>query len=140
MKWLLALLSGVLGLVCVSCGSPTMTTSSPARPETSPAAPSQQVLLDVKGSGSNTTQKFSAAGDWNLEWSYDCTAGLSLSDGQCSFIVHIKDSSSSFSRNQGVTQLAKKGQGVEHYHAGGTFYLEVQLCCVQGSWAVKVIG
>jgi hypothetical protein len=145
-KRLVAVLTGALVAIVLtaessSCGGPAVTTSSPAAPATAAPVPSPQVLLDITGAGSNTTQKFSAASDWDLAWSFDCTAALSLPDGQCSFIVHVKDSAGNFAAgNQGVSQLAKTNQGIEHYHVGGTFYLEIQLCCVQGTWAVKVTG
>lgn len=145
-KRLLAILGGALVFVVLtaeasSCGSSAVSTSSPAAAATAAPVPSPQVLLDITGAGSNTTQKFSAASDWDLAWSFDCTAAISLPDGVCSFIVNVKDSTGHFAPgNQGVSQLAKAKNGIEHFHVGGTFYLEVQLCCVQGTWAVKVTG
>ncbi len=144
-KRLVAVLTGALVAMMLtaessSCGGPAVTSSSPAAPDTAAASASPQVLLDIKGSGNNTTQKFAAAGDWDLAWTFDCTKGLTLPDGVCSFIVTVKDSSGSRSGNQGVNQVAKKDNGVEHFHIGGTFYLEIGLCCVKGNWAVKVTG
>jgi hypothetical protein len=109
-------------------------------------AASPQVLLDLHGSGTKTTEKFTAAADWDLQWSYDCTAGLGQngvipSGYHCSFIVHIVQPDGHASlENQGVNQLGVKDQSVEHYHAGGTFYLQVQVCCSDNSWTVQVIG
>src|SRR2546421_9792644 len=45
---------------------PTQTNSAPAK--------QPQVLLDLTGKGTKTTQKFTAASDWDLNWSYDCTS------------------------------------------------------------------
>jgi hypothetical protein len=114
--------------------------------QTPAVAASPQVLLDVHGSGDKSTEKFTAAADWDLAWSYDCTAGLTRNGAipsgyHCSFIVHIKQPDGHFSlENQGVSQLGVKDQSVEHYHTGGTFYLEVQVCCSDNSWSVRVTG
>ena len=128
----------------MSCGQPP--TSSPAAPDTTVAAAAPQLLLDLQGSGTKSTQTFTAAANWDLQWSYDCTAGLT-SDGaiptgyHCSFIVHTADVSGHLVPGiLSVNQLGVKDQGVEHYHQGGTFYLEVQICCADSSWAVKVTG
>jgi hypothetical protein len=111
--------------VASSCGGQTVTTSSPAAPATAAVVASPQVLLDIKGSGTNTTQKFSAANDWDLQWTYDCTAFVGgVAGGHGNFIVDVRDSDGSSSQNQGVNQLGVKDQGVEHFHVGGTFYLE----------------
>jgi hypothetical protein len=137
-----AVVAAVLSMLVSGCGSPTSAPSTQGQV----ASPSPQVLLDLKGSGTKTTEKFTAAGDWDLEWSYDCTAGL-IQNGvvpsgyHCSFIVHVKQPDGHFSaENQGVSQLGVKDQGVENYHTGGTFYLEVQVCCSDNSWTIKVTG
>jgi hypothetical protein len=132
------LLTITVGLL--ACGeSPT---GSAAQTPTVAATP--QVLLDIQGSGSKTTEKFTVASDWDLHWSYDCTAGLTRggvipSGYHCSFIVHVKQPDGHFSsENQGVNQLGVKDQSVEHYHTAGTFYLEVEVCCSDNSWTVTV--
>jgi hypothetical protein len=133
--------AAVAVLCAVSCGEASPATSSPAAPDTAAAAPSPQVLLDLKGSGDKTTQAFTAAGNWDLQWTYDCKAALTLPDGMCDLFIHIKDASGdTFGQNQGVSQQGQKDQGVEHYHVGGNFYLEISTCCVKTNWTVKVIG
>jgi hypothetical protein len=132
-------------LVVTSCGESGTGASSPAAPDSAAAAPSPQVLLDLQGTGDKSTQAFTASGNWDLQWSYDCTAGLTQngtipSGYHCSFIVDVRTSDGQLSRNQGVNQLGVKDQGVEHFHVGGSFYLEVQVCCADNSWAVKVTG
>lgn len=85
------------------------------------------------------------ASDWDLQWSYDFTAGLTR-DGaipsgyQCSFPVSIKQADGRSSMNQSVNQLGLKDQGVQHYHTSATFYLEVGICCTDSPWSVKVTG
>jgi predicted small lipoprotein YifL len=133
-------------LSLIACGEVGPAASSPAAPDTAPVAASPQVLLDLQGSGDKSTQTFTVAGNWDLQWSYDCTAGLSqngvIPPGyHCSFIVNVKTSAGHRSiENQGVSQLGVKDQSVEHFHTGGTFYLEVQVCCADNSWAIKVTG
>jgi hypothetical protein len=101
--------------------------------------------LDFKGSGTKSTEKFTVASDWDLQWSYDCMAGLTR-DGvipaayHSSFIVSVKRFDGNLTMNQRVNQLGVKDQGVQHYHASGIYYLEVQTCCVDSSWSVKVTG
>ncbi len=97
-----------------------------------PAAP--QTLLKLSGSGTKSTQKFTAAGDWDLNWSYDCSNfGYK---GNFQVFVYNGDGSMSFS-NIGVNQLGISGADVEHYHSGGTFYLTVNSEC---SWKIEAKG
>jgi hypothetical protein len=131
----------LLAVSVVACGeSPT------GSPTHQSVVASPQVLLDIHGSGDKTTEKFTVAADWDLRWSYDCTAGLTRggvvpSGYHCSFIVHVKQPDGHVSlENQGLNQLGVKDQSVEHFHTGGTFYLEVQVCCADNSWTVQVIG
>jgi len=99
------------------------------------AAPAPQVLLDLSGKGTKTTQKFTAGGDWDLNWSYDCTAN----GGSGNFIVQIMNGDGSLSTdNQMVNQLGSKDSGVEHYHTGGTFYLQIQ--SENCTWSVQAKG
>ena len=96
----------------------------------------------MQGTGDKSTQTFTAGGDWDLAWSYDCTAGLtrggSIPSGyHCAFIVHVRTADGRIaSADQGVTQLGVKDSSVQHFHSGGTFYLEVSLCCAEGQWTV----
>ena len=107
----------------------TVSASQPQKAETS-----QQTLLDLKGSGSKSTQKFTAAGDWDLAWSYDCSNFA----GQGNFQVFIYDGNGNMSlRNSPINQLGASDTGVEHYHSGGTYYLTVNSEC---SWKVQVKG
>jgi len=74
--------------------------SAESSPQAKAAAP--QVLLDLKGSGSKQTQKFTAGGDWHLEWSYDC----SNFGSQGNFIVSVYNGDGSMSfQNSAVNQL-----------------------------------
>jgi len=138
----LRLLLALITVGLVSCGE----SPSSSAIQTPQVVASPQVLLDVHGSGTKTTEKFTVVADWDLHWSYDCTAGLTQngvipSGYHCSFIVHVKQPDGHFSlQNQGVSQLGVKDQSVEHYHTAGTFYLEVQVCCSDNTWSATVTG
>lgn len=97
-----------------------------------PVAP--QTLLDIKGTGTKSTQKFTAGGDWDLNWSYDCS-GFG-NQGNFQVFIYNGDGSMSYS-NSPVNQLGKSGADVEHYHTGGTFYFTVNSEC---SWHIQVKG
>ena len=125
----------------VSVPAPAETGSTVAAPQkttASASAPAQvaapQTLLKLSGSGTKSTQKFTAGGDWDLNWSYDCSSfGYK---GNFQVFVYNGDGSMSFS-NSGVNQLGMSDSGVEHYHNGGTFYLEVNSEC---SWKIDAEG
>jgi hypothetical protein len=99
------------------------------------AAGTAAKLLDQAGAGTKTTAKFAARGDWDLKWSYDC-AGFAGGQGNFQVMVYNGDASMNFS-NAPVNQLGTKGQDIEHYHSGGTFYLVVNSEC---SWHVTATG
>jgi hypothetical protein len=91
-----------------------------------------QAILGISGDGSKSSQKFTVAGDWDLNWSYDCRAV----GGRGNFVVQVynADGSPSF-ENTLVNQLGDTDSSVEHYHHGGTFYLVVTTL---GSWKIDV--
>ena len=137
----------VLFIIIGSSGNSKSATSIPAPAETGStvnnqpqagietnAPASTQTLLDITGSGSKSTAKFTAASDWDLNWSYDC----SNFGEQGNFIVSIYNGDSTMSfENTGVNQLGKSDASVEHYHTGGTFYLTVNSEC---KWKIQVKG
>lgn len=97
-----------------------------------PKSTAGQVLLNVSGNGQKTTQKFTAAGDWDLAYKYDCSNfGQS---GNFIVMVYGNDGNLSLS-NDGPNELGMKGNDVDHEHNGGTYYLEVDTEC---HWSIKV--
>jgi hypothetical protein len=136
-------LAGLLALA--GCSLPEDATNQPAGDDNAPATsskakaqgkPAGTVLLSLKGSGTKTTKKFSAAGDWDLRWSYDCS-GFGTKGN---FIVQPQaaDALSEVAMLTPVNQLGDKGSGVEHYHAGGNgIWLEINSEC---SWSVKAVA
>ena len=94
--------------------------------------PATQTLLNLSASGTKTTQKFTAASDWDLDWSYNC----SNFGPQGNFQVMIYNGDGSLSlKNALINQLGKSDSGVEYYHNSGTYYLVVNSEC---SWEIQV--
>jgi hypothetical protein len=123
-----------------SASVPAPTESTPAAAATQPAsapaaAPAaMQTLLDISGSGSKTTESFTAAGPWDLIWSYDCSSFAEKGN----FAVFVYDNNGNMSfDNSGVNQLGASGSDTEYYHTGGTYYLEVNSEC---NWHMQVKG
>lgn len=88
-------------------------------------------LLDVTGAGIKTTETFTVGNTWDMPWSYDCSGA----GGRGNFIVTVMAADGHGSRNAGTNQLGASGQDTEHFHVGGTFYLEINSEC---SWHVTV--
>jgi hypothetical protein len=113
--------------------------SSPAANEpgsasaTAKASSAPKVLLDVQGTGTKSTNKFTAGGDWDLTWSYDCSSFGS----QGNFQVILYGQNSSDLKGIPVNELGAKGNDVTHEHDSGTFYLEMNSEC---AWHVTVTG
>jgi hypothetical protein len=110
--------------------TPSATTAADGQPTkpTKPTKPTGTVLLSIKGLGTKTTKKFSAAKDWDLKWPYDCSGFGS----QGNFIVSVNADHplSEAATLNGVNQLGASDTGVEHYHAGGNgIWLEVNSEC-----------
>ena len=113
-----------------SGGSSNPAASSPAA-STAPVA--LKVLLDKTGSGTNTTPKFTAGGDWEIDWSYNCT-GFGGGTGNFQVYVYNGDGTPS---DVAVNELGAKGSDVTYEHQGGTYYLEMNSEC---NWHVIVKG
>jgi len=112
-----------------SGGSNNPAASTPAA-STAPVA--LKVLLDKTGSGINKTRDFTAGGDWEIDWSYDCTSFGS----QGNFAIAVYNADGSLD-DIAANQLGKKGSDVSNEHQGGTYYLEMNSEC---NWHVIVKG
>jgi hypothetical protein len=94
--------------------------------------PTPTPAFAVSGSGTNSTRTFSVSGDWDMAWSYNCS-NFGMAGN---FIVFIYNANGSMSySNFGPNQLGLSGTGVEHYHSGGSYYLQVLSTC---SWKITV--
>jgi hypothetical protein len=102
------------------------------------------VLVEQSGSGpgGETTEIFTASGNWDLRWSYDCSSSLGSQYpklDQCDFRLMVKQLSDCQVSigDQGVTQHGAPDRGVVHNYAGGTFYFVIDS---YGSWTFTVTG
>lgn len=98
-----------------------------------PQSAAPTTVLDVSGSGIKTTQSFTVGPAWDMAWSYDCSAF----GQQGNFAALVKLPGGGSSPNIGTNQLGTGGSDVEHFHAGGTFYLEIISDC---AWHIVVTG
>jgi uncharacterized iron-regulated membrane protein len=133
----------------------TKTTTAPATPAPSaPAAPAKQttntavatpapqpapaaqptVLVQLKGSGTKSSQTFTAPSNWTLSYTYDC----SNFDGDSgNFQVFVQSADGGFNDLSPVNELGASGSDTEYYHSGGQYYLEVNSEC---DWTVTAKG
>lgn len=112
--------------------------SALAPAQASPSAPAQppftaQTLLDISGSGSTSTARYTVggSGDYDIRWSY--------SEGSFGESVNFQiygDGGSDFNVAD-PNQLGTGGSGVAHvYDDAGTHYLEINS---EGDWTIKVV-
>jgi hypothetical protein len=128
----LAIIIGIAASAASNSGTPS---SSPATftsstPKASSAPKTAQVLLDKTGSGINSTPKFTAGGDWEIDWSYDCGADK----GNFQIYVYSGDGSLT---DVAANALDVKGSDVSYQHRPGTYYLQMNSGC---KWHVIVKG
>lgn len=108
---------------------------TPAPPFTSPALQSVQlalqptlpgttIILDLSGTGTQSTALFSVTADWDVAYTFDCSAA---SQPTGSFIVRpFTADNAAPSNNQPIEQSGPALTGVQHYHVGGSFYLQIE--------------
>ncbi|WNI15350.1 hypothetical protein [Actinacidiphila sp. ITFR-21] len=96
-------------------------------PTTAPAVHTSAVALKASGSGARSTGTFTVRGDWDLEYSYDCTGSGSAG----AFVVNGPAPADRY-----VDELGTKGSGTTHLHAGGTLRLDVESTC---AWTIEVV-
>jgi hypothetical protein len=109
---------------------PIAGTRPPPQPTARPRA--ERVMLQLRGSGTKSTETFKVGDQWDLQWTYDCA-----SFGQAGiFQVYIQSKTDPLAALIDVNQSGNSGQGVEHYHKAGTMYLQVNSVC---DWTIKVL-
>ena len=112
--------------------TPTPQPTPVSQPTPAPVPATPQTVLNISGSGSKSTQTFAVNDSWQMQWNYDCSS----TGGQGNFQVFIFTGAGAMSEdNEGVNQLGASGSDTEYYHAGGSYYLEVNSEC---SWNIKV--
>lgn len=81
------------------------------------------------GSGIHSTEYFHVNGEWELDWSYDC----SNVSGSGNFIVEVNGDVNDLL----VNELGSGDSGTEYVHAGGDVYLKINSEC---DWTVKAVN
>lgn len=116
-------------LLTAGCGAtPSAGSSTPS------ALPSPHVVLDDHGKGGVTTGTFTVSAPWEMGWGYQCS-------NSCTFVIDVMTpSGGESSANPRLTHTEAIGQGVQIYHTGGTYFLNIVVCCSSNSWTVKVVG
>lgn len=122
--------------------APSLDASGPSNPSSSAssstasasAASDIRTVLDLHGSGSKSTESFTAKAPWSLVWQYDCS-NFALHQGNLIVTVHNEDGSLSI-HNQPVNQLGSGQTSSEMYHQGGMFYPQINSEC---DWNVSVL-
>ena len=109
-------------------------TAAASSAPTQPAAAAPATLLQTSGNGDKQTAEFTAAGDWGLAYSWDCTKFGTA--GTFAAMIYGHDGHPSLS-NQGPDSNGMKGSDVTHEHHGGTYYLSIISEC---DWSVTVTG
>jgi hypothetical protein len=114
-----------------AAASPSNSTKSQA-PAPGSARAGAKVLLDKTGSGIDNTPSFTTSGDWEIDWSYDCTNFKQSGN----FVIFVFNSDGSLS-DVAANQHGTKGTDVSNEHQGGTYSLEMDSPC---DWHVIVKG
>jgi len=129
----------LLALLIVSCAPPAGSASPPSSTPTT-----AQASIDIQGSGDKKTATFTVSKDWFVGWAYDCRQGLARngvvpSGAHCTFTITVEQPNGRPSvENQPFSQAGAEGQGVLVFHTGGTFYLQIEICCTDGNtWTIR---
>lgn len=103
----------------------------PPPPQPPASAQPGPALIDLMGTGTQTTREFTTAGhDWDLHWKYDC----SNIAAEGSLIVRVMRGDGA-ATDMSFTETGSGAEDTEHFHRGGTFYLTVNTTC---TWHVAV--
>ncbi len=118
---------GMVGLAILLAGCGTASGGTAPVPSSAP-----QVLLDLKGIGSQTSPHFTVGGDWVLDWSYDC----SPPGTQGTFAVTLYEADGDVVKVL-VTEKGIGGEDLVREREQDSFYVGVTSTC---SWHVVVRG
>jgi len=105
--------------LAIACGAPT-------------GPPSEKVLLQASGSGTQTTRSFTASRAWSIAWTFDCGTG---SGG--SFFVDVynaADHTPDFKNRGIVAEGEQAAADTSRFTNPGTFYLQVTTTC---AWSIR---
>jgi len=93
----------------------------------------ENVLLRVSGTGTQTTQSFTASTAWSITWSFDCGAGSSGS--LFVDIYNASDHTPDFKNRGIVAEGEQAAADTSRFANPGAFYLQVTTTC---AWTIKV--
>jgi hypothetical protein len=148
-QWVLAVIAGVLLVLCCGCAflgvvasgsktstsTPTSTASiSTATPGGDKRAPNWVTVQTFKGNGNQKTASFSVGNNWKINWSCD----PSSFDGLDYNVIASVDSSDGSSIDFGtINTMCKSGNtsGTTTEHRGGNVYLDI---LSEGDWTMQV--
>ncbi len=120
------------GSTTTSTSTPTTTTTTTATSTTTTTAASGQTLLNIAGTGAQTTTNFMAPSAWTVDWTYsNCTGG------QGTFNFSIYTSANVLTSLAGPNQTGTGTSGTESYQEAGTFYMVVNSTC---SWTITALA
>lgn len=106
----------------------TVTESSAATQQPAPAT-KRQTVLDAKGTGYNTTSRFTVTGDWDLEYTYTCPDSSTC-------VLNISYDDGHGGGDTVIDEQTHGRTGVTHEHAGGAFTLGIRS---DADWTLKVV-
>lgn len=114
----------------IKTAPPTTTETTRASP---PPVPTQQVLLDLSGSGSQQTASFTVGSKWNVTYTFDCSAF----GGSGNFQFDVDNTDGSDTYDTGANDLAASGGTTDYYYDSGEHYLSINSEC---AWHLTVKG
>jgi hypothetical protein len=106
-------------------------TSRPATTAPAAPAPGSVTLLELKGSGSQSSSPFQAPSTWTLRYSYDCSA--LGAPGRFRVDIRTSDAQS----DPVVLEIAATGTSSVGVHDSGSVRLEIKSQC---AWHVTAAG
>jgi hypothetical protein len=111
----------------------TVTTSAPVtQAPTTTTTPAPVTLLNVVGEGGEDTATFTAPSQWELHWSYDCSAY----GGSGNFAVDLMTAAGG-PDGVLVNSLSEGRTDIEYVHTGGSVYLSIDSEC---NWHIQAIA
>jgi hypothetical protein len=141
--------AGMVGVVCLlgSVGAqvvsalPAVAASkakkhhAKAKPKTKKSPP--KILASLSGQGTDSSGRFTAPTNWNIEWAYNCS---SFAGGTGNFVVYVEQNGGTMAalEDEPINKLGSSGIGTQHYHyGGGGVYLTINSEC---TWTVKAVA
>ncbi|MEO6834471.1 MAG: hypothetical protein ABI231_01000, partial [Candidatus Tumulicola sp.] len=105
--------------------APVVTANAP----TATATPNR-TILQLSGSGPETTPEFDVAATWAVAWNYDCSKAPPTARN---FVVDVDGGTS----QTPVSQGGQTGTNVTYFHVAGHHYLKIDTDC---AWNVRVFN